>query len=441
LTTSGFRLPGEAQRIDRLMSTFSRCFFEDNAGCPEECPFQNQDTVFLLVFAIIMLNTDLHKVAHRTRRSKKMTKADFINNLRGVENGHDIDFEYLASVYDAIQADPIVMNDSCESDISQNDRDVKVEAMLSNVRAADSLLRGVAVHDFKFATIEDFTASFEYSGMDALSDLTRSCVSKTWHQWHGVINTGMEASQLDPQGMEPSVVILLYALSVTICLNMPTERSAFLSQLGRLREFEEQRQGRWVSAPIIDYREETWFKEIEKACVGSDEQKLWALRKIQGWIHSLQSTLSVDVKNKIEMTRAVAEIKNSDFLLRDPTRTFLRSGELIKKSARTGRSTKYRFYLFSDVLLYSKESNGLYKIHEELPLHLMKILDWFPLSQRNRLCMFEVLHPRKKFQVVCPSEDDRKSWVQAIRGAVHQQVERKMKTEASRLSLYAHMQE
>jgi hypothetical protein len=141
------------------------------------------------------------------------------------------------------------------------------------------------------------------------------------------------------------------------------------------------------------------------------------------------------------MTRAVAEIKNSDFLWSDPTRAFLRSGELIKKLARTGRSTKYRFYQFSDVLLYSKESNGLYKIHEELPLHFMKILDWFPLSQRNRLCMFEVLHPRHKFQVVCPSEDDRKSWVQAIRGAVHQQVERKMKTEASVLSLYARMQE
>jgi hypothetical protein len=169
--------------------------------------------------------------------------------------------------------------------------------------------------------------------------------------------------------------------------------------------------------------------------------QLWALRKIQGWIHSLQLAMSVDLENKVEMTRAVAEIKNSDFLLSDPTRVFLCSGELIKKSAPTCRSTKYRFYLFSDVLLYSKDSNGLYKIHEELPLHLMKILDWFPLSQRNRLCTFEVLHPRKKFQVVCPSEDDRKSWVLAIRGAVHQQVERKMKTETSRLSLYACMQE
>jgi hypothetical protein len=150
----------------------------------------------------------------------------------------------------------------------------------------------------------------------------------------------------------------------------------------------------------------------------------------------LKAALQVDVLNKVEMTEAVAELNNGDFLLHDPARAFLQSGNLVKKSGRTGRSTMYRFFLFSDVLLYaSKVANGRYKIHEELPLHLMKIVDWFPPSQKNRTIMFEVHHPRKTFQVLCPSNNTRKSWVENIRASILVEMERNMTIEAARLSV------
>lgn len=50
-----FRLPGEAQKIDRLMEAFAGALFAAN---PE--PFANADAAYVLAFAIIMLNTDLH---------------------------------------------------------------------------------------------------------------------------------------------------------------------------------------------------------------------------------------------------------------------------------------------------------------------------------------------------------------------------------------------
>lgn len=424
------------------MLTFSRCFFEDNAGDAEACPFKNQDTVFLLVFAIIMLNTDLHKNTHRGRKSpKKMTKADFISNLRGVEDGQDIDMKYLSDVYESIRDSPILIEENETWERVQDDQNSKEETMLRNVRTADSLLRSLAVHDFLFSDLEEFASSIGRSEMDALSHVTRSCVSNIWHQLYGVVNSGMEAAHLDPQSMEPSVEILLYALSITICLDMPKERSAFLCQVGRIREFEERRQGRWVSAPTVDYREESWFVEIEEACRATKEHKIWALQKIQGWIKSLRLALSDDVQNKVEMTNAVAELKQGDFLLDDPSRAFIRSGDLVKRSARSGRLSAYRFYLFSDVLVYgSKDANGQYKVHEELPLHLMKVLDWFPPSQSNRLKTFDIRHPIKNFQVLCASEDDRKSWVNDIRVAIRAETDRKMKSESARLSLYARLQ-
>ena len=49
---STFRLPGEAQIIDRIIQRFSTRYFSEN---PEG--YANQDSVYILAFAIIMLAT------------------------------------------------------------------------------------------------------------------------------------------------------------------------------------------------------------------------------------------------------------------------------------------------------------------------------------------------------------------------------------------------
>ena len=53
-----FRMPGEAQKIERLMEVFSRRFCQ----CQPELvsKLHSTDTTFILAFAIILLNTDLH---------------------------------------------------------------------------------------------------------------------------------------------------------------------------------------------------------------------------------------------------------------------------------------------------------------------------------------------------------------------------------------------
>jgi hypothetical protein len=234
----------------------------------------------------------------------------------------------------------------------------------------------------------------------------------------------METAHLDPQGMEQSIEILLYALGATICLNMHVERSAFIAQLVRLKAFEEHRQGRWVSVKN-SYQEGTWVSDLEEACSSVGERKISALQKIYG-------------PNKVGMAAAVTEILNGSFLLQDPSRAFARSGDLLKKSSRTGKSTGYRFYLFSDILIYaSKLGDGRYKIHEELPLHLMKIVDWFPPSHYGKHKTFEVHHPRKSFQVVCKTIDEKKMWVSDIRVAIAEEIDRKLKVEAARFAFYS----
>lgn len=106
------------------MGTFSRCFWENNSSNFELCPFGNQDTVFLLSFAIILLNTDLHrsssymgkKVKKKNRRSsssqREMTKDEFLNNLRGIEHAQGLSPEYLSHIYDVIATNPIALYNS-----------------------------------------------------------------------------------------------------------------------------------------------------------------------------------------------------------------------------------------------------------------------------------------------------------------------------------------
>ena len=72
----GFRLPGEAQKIDRLMEKFASRYCETNTNLGV---FATADTAYVLAFSIIMLTTDLHS----DQIKKHMTKADYIKMNRG----------------------------------------------------------------------------------------------------------------------------------------------------------------------------------------------------------------------------------------------------------------------------------------------------------------------------------------------------------------------
>lgn len=57
LYLESFRLPGEAQKINRIMESFGKHYHE-------QCPnlFKNADAVYILGYSVILLNTDQHNV-------------------------------------------------------------------------------------------------------------------------------------------------------------------------------------------------------------------------------------------------------------------------------------------------------------------------------------------------------------------------------------------
>ncbi len=54
---SDFRLPGESQKIDRIMEKFAGRFCENNLKMDI---FASADAAYVLAYSIIMLTTDLH---------------------------------------------------------------------------------------------------------------------------------------------------------------------------------------------------------------------------------------------------------------------------------------------------------------------------------------------------------------------------------------------
>jgi len=104
-----FLLPGEAQKIDRIMEVFAIKYCHDNPDF-----FPNSDTAFVLAFALIMLNTDIHNPA--IAEKDKMTKNQFIRNLSGTWNQHDPPEDYIGELYDQILFEEILMKSKDDPD-------------------------------------------------------------------------------------------------------------------------------------------------------------------------------------------------------------------------------------------------------------------------------------------------------------------------------------
>ena len=119
---SGFRLPGEAQKIDRIMEVFAARYTDQNPST-----FPTADAAFILAFSIIMLNTDLHNPA--IKEDRKMTIQSFQRMNSGVCDGGDFPDEMLADIFNRIKTNPISLKE---------DDDARESAGISNTGATTS---------------------------------------------------------------------------------------------------------------------------------------------------------------------------------------------------------------------------------------------------------------------------------------------------------------
>ena len=91
-------MPGEAQKVDRIMGAFAAALYRDSPA-----PFADEDAAYVMAFSLMMLNTDLHNPAVRT----KMGVEAFVKNNKGINAGADLPRAYLEGLYAAVAAEEI----------------------------------------------------------------------------------------------------------------------------------------------------------------------------------------------------------------------------------------------------------------------------------------------------------------------------------------------
>ncbi|EQC38932.1 hypothetical protein SDRG_03890 [Saprolegnia diclina VS20] len=256
---SSFRLPGEAQQIDRILECFSKQAF---AQCKERTLFGTSvDVPYLLSFSIIMLQTDLHNT--NIRDDRKMSLADFLkNNLNyGLDGASPLPEEYLTSIYHAIRTRPLRTCDDADevtserwADLQRSDGDRTLQSYVHTPEYDAHVLDFVA-HEF----VLPLMASLDGASIpDALTHLV--AMAETAASLHApsvlmaVVTRLGEYSTLcetpDDEALEAVVYTFCndpVASSATLGLlqlwqscHMSFDSSAwtwFLSALARLREY------------------------------------------------------------------------------------------------------------------------------------------------------------------------------------------------------------
>ncbi|PBP20733.1 Sec7 domain-containing protein [Diplocarpon rosae] len=158
------RLPGESALIERIVTVFAEHYH--NSKIPE--PMANPDAIFVLTYAILMLNTDSYNP--NLKNASRMTVEQFGNNLRGVNGGANFEPTYIQSIYDSIKANEIILPD--EHDNKHAFDYAWKELLLKTESAGNLTLCDTNIYDADMfaATWKPVVATLSYVFMSASDD-------------------------------------------------------------------------------------------------------------------------------------------------------------------------------------------------------------------------------------------------------------------------------
>lgn len=414
LVGCGFKIPGEGQRIGRIIETFSVVYFQDNNG-NAFCPFKNKDAVFILCFAIVMLNSDLHK--NKASKRKKMTKDQFVNNVKGSEDAKNLSNEYLEAIYDSVAKVPIEMDLTLtDSNNSANSKpmvcmkfdQVASKDFISNIsqsiKSSEEILRSIASTTYNFLEIN--------VGFNTSVDLVNFMYDTVRHHFLSVVQLIFNNvnNNIDIKAILLALDILNYSLSATIFLDLIEERNSMAKLLDNFANLMESKIDPSMNFNLVkpdqDNPSNNWLKSIEN---GDDN----SFSKLHIFLNYLRDLIQLTTNYNI--TRTVAKKLDKKKKILENNTFFVKEGNLVKINS-NGTETLYRFFLFSDYLIYALASSfnsKLYNVHLQLSLTDLVVDDI-----DSEPCKFYLSHPLKSFYVIASSQHEKSAWIRDLHSTI-----------------------
>lgn len=209
-----FRLPGESALIERILACFSEKY------CNQSTPggLADKDAVYVLTYAILMLNTDQHNP--NLKSQNRMTFTDFSRNLRGVNGGQDFTPQYLQDMFDSIKSNEIILPD--EHDNQHAFDYAWKELLLKSESAGDLIICDTNIYDGDMfaATWKPVIATLSYVFMSASDDAV----------FHRVVTGFDQCARIATRyGMTEALDQIVYCLSYISTLATVTPASTALN--------------------------------------------------------------------------------------------------------------------------------------------------------------------------------------------------------------------
>eukprot|EP00551_Chaetoceros_affinis_P004309 CAMPEP_0203668256 /NCGR_PEP_ID=MMETSP0090-20130426/4937_1 /ASSEMBLY_ACC=CAM_ASM_001088 /TAXON_ID=426623 /ORGANISM="Chaetoceros affinis, Strain CCMP159" /LENGTH=2105 /DNA_ID=CAMNT_0050532651 /DNA_START=189 /DNA_END=6503 /DNA_ORIENTATION=+ len=238
LFLSGFRLPGESQKVDRIMEKFAERYTLQN-----EDIFPSADTAFILSFAVIMLQTDLHNP--NIKPEKKMTAESFINMNKGISvDGADLDPKFLTDIFYSIKARPFTLKEDDDARESQKKSKEKmdIDAFFGGTTAKEkkrerfnqerAQLVEASEHLFKKQKSSSSTVPKHLTESVCPADVVKPMFDITWGPLIGTLSQILEKAN-DDSSIKLCLNGFVYAVRIAAYSDMDLAKNTFVTSLAK----------------------------------------------------------------------------------------------------------------------------------------------------------------------------------------------------------------
>eukprot|EP00474_Spongospora_subterranea_P004651 CRZ05109.1 hypothetical protein [Spongospora subterranea] len=413
LVHSGFRLPGEAQKVDRLIQAFADAYVRDNPDL-----FPSDEAVYLVAFALIMLNTDMHDPRLRSGKQSRlpMNKAQFIRNVQGADSSTTMSVALLGQLFDGIAAKSIEWQGRSPDDgASLTSTTYQTGTSLTSATEKQFRLECELLCRQGLAWLK--TASIRprmYLSTDS-KHIVKGMFEVVFPVLLLTLTTVLEKnSDFEVEIKTACIDGLKFASLIALAANAQEELDAFTGVLAKIT-FIELNKTILLPAQIRksvvtgDHLNQSWVTDLKLLVSNRSKKAVSAIIQIANrtkkrLIFERDQSILLNIQNEF----------TDEVLLLDPERLFIREGHLTKVSSGS-RLQIYRFFLFTDLILYAREQFQKLKLHKVVHLSMCRLMD-LPdgESESSVKNSFKIVSPQKNFTVIAASANDKRIWMEDI---------------------------